>query len=399
MKIRALFPATILLGFSVFSANAIDWYRWRGPDLNGISKEAGWLTTWPKEGPKQLWKASVGIGFSSMSVSDGRVYTMGNEKDIETVFCFDANTGELRWKHSYACPIDPHVYEGGPNATPTVDGKMVYTFSRKGHVFAFDAETGKVVWSKNVHDELGLKIPEWGLSGSVLVEGNLLIVNAGVAGTALDKTSGKVVWTSGRGSAGYSTPVPFDQGSQRAVALFSTTALEAVTVADGKLLWQFPWKTRYGVNAADPVINGNKIFISSGYDEGCALVQAGGNKPAVLWQNKNMRNHFNSSVLIQGNIYGFDDSDLKCLDWSTGSVKWSEPGLGKGSLMAADGKLIVLGEQGTLIVAEASPAGFKPIAHAQVLGGKCWTTPVLSNGKIYCRNARGDLVCVDVSGK
>jgi outer membrane protein assembly factor BamB len=399
MKTRALFSAAILLGLSVFSANAIDWFRWRGPDLDGISKETGWLTTWPKEGPKQLWKASVGIGFSSMSVSDGRIYTMGNEKDIETVFCFDASTGELRWKHSYACPIDPHVYEGGPNATPTVDGKTVYTFSRKGHLFAFDAGTGKVIWSKNVHDELGLKIPEWGLSGSVLVEGNLLIINAGVAGTALDKTTGKVVWTSSKESAGYSTPVPFNQGPQRAVALFSTTELEAVTAADGKLLWKFPWKTKYGVNAADPIINGDKFFISSGYNEGCALVQIRSNKAAVLWQNKNMRNHFNSSVLIQGNIYGFDESDLKCLDWSSGAVKWAEGGLGKGSLMAADGKLIVLGEKGMLVVADASPAGFKPISHAQVLGGKCWTTPVLSNGKIYCRNARGDLVCVDVSGK
>ncbi len=183
------------------------------------------------------------------------------------------------------------------------------------------------------------------------------------------------------------------------MALFSTTELEAVTAADGKLLWKFPWKTKYGVNAADPIINGDKFFISSGYNEGCALVQIRSNKAAVLWQNKNMRNHFNSSVLIQGNIYGFDESDLKCLDWSSGAVKWAEGGLGKGSLMAADGKLIVLGEKGMLVVADASPAGFKPISHAQVLGGKCWTTPVLSNGKIYCRNARGDLVCVDVSGK
>ncbi|MBI3853403.1 MAG: PQQ-like beta-propeller repeat protein [Verrucomicrobia bacterium] len=399
MKTHSLLVLPVLFALSTFAAEALDWYRWRGPDLDGISKESGWQTTWPKEGPKQLWKAAVGIGFSSMSVSNGRVYTMGNEKDTETVFCFDANTGELRWKHSYPCPIDPHVYEGGPNATPTVDGKQVYTFSRKGHLFAFDAETGNVIWSKNVHDELGLKIPEWGLSSSVLVEGDLLIINAGVAGSAVNKTTGKVVWTSGKESAGYSTPVPVNQGSQLAVALFSTTELEAVSVADGKLLWTFPWKTKYGVNAADPIINGDNIFISSGYNEGCALLKVSGNKPSVVWQNKNMRNHFNSSVLIAGNIYGFDEADLKCLDGSNGAVKWTEGGLGKGSLMAADGKLIVLSEKGMLVVAAASPAGFKPISRAQVLGGKCWTTPVLSNGKIYCRNARGDLVCVDVSGK
>ncbi len=392
-----------LTAFSLFVSlaplKALDWYRWRGPDLNGISKETGWQTVWPKEGPKQLWKASLGIGFSSMSVSNGRVYTMGNENDTETVFCFDANTGQLRWKHSYPCPIDPKYYEGGPSATPTVDAKAVYTLSRKGDLFAFDAETGKVAWSKNVHKELGLKIPDWGFSGSVLVEGNLLIINAGGAGTALDKRSDKVAWTSSKDEAGYSTPLPFETGAQHAVALFSASELEAVNVADGKLLWKFPWKTKYGVNAADPIISGNEFFVSSGYDQGCALWRVSNGKPSVVWQNKNMRNHFNSCVLIDGNLYGFDESELKCQDWAGGRIKWTEKSLGKGSLMAAAGKLIVLGEKGMLVVADASPAGFKPISQAQVIGGKCWTTPVLSNGKIYCRNAKGDLVCVDVGGK
>ena len=390
----------VLCVVSFFQTSANDWPRWRGTDFNGISKETGWSTSWPREGPKQLWKANVGTGFSSIAVSNGRAYTLGNVNDTETIYCLEANTGKVLWKHSYACSTDPNLYEGGPNATPTVDRSTVYTFSRKGHVFALDAETGNVVWSKNIHDELGLRIPSWGFSGSPLVDGKLLIINAGPAGTALDKATGKVVWSSGKEPAGYSSPVPFEDGPTRAVLLFSIKALSAVNPEDGQLLWEHPWKTSWGVNAADPVIVGDKIFISSGYNQGCALLQVVGNKVSVLWQNENMRNHFNSSLAVGDNVYGFDESsEFKCLDLQTGSIRWSEQSLGKGSLIGADGKLIVLGEKGQLVVAEPSSEAFKPVARAQVLGGKCWTSPVLANGKIYCRNAKGDVVCVDVSGK
>src|SRR5688572_2957474 len=136
---------------------ADDWPRWRGPDLNGVSRETGWTTSWPKEGPKQLWKAEVGIGFSGVTVAEGRVFTMGNENETDTVFCFDEKSGKLVWKHSYPCPLDPKYYEGGPGASPTVDGARVFTLSKRGHLFCFDAGTGKVVWQKNLLEELGVK--------------------------------------------------------------------------------------------------------------------------------------------------------------------------------------------------------------------------------------------------
>jgi len=395
----ASIAASILCAFAVSPVAANDWPRWRGSEFNGISKETGWSASWPADGPKQLWKATVGIGFSSVAVSDGWLYTLGNQSGTETVYCLDASTGQERWKHSYPCPIDPNLYEGGPNATPTVDGNVLYSFSRKGHLFALDAATGKVLWSKNVHDDLGAKIPEWGFSGSPLVEGQLLVINAGPAGMGFDKSTGKVLWFSGKESAGYSSPVPFAQGSIRAVLLFSTKTLSAVNAETGALLWRHPWPTSYGVNAADPVLSGQRIFISSGYNEGCALLELDDKNVSVLWQNKNMRNHFNSSIALGGCVYGFDESELKCLDLRTGSVRWTERSLGKGSLIAADGKLIILCEKGQLVVANGASDAFKPIARAQVLGGKCWTSPVLANGKIYCRNARGDLVCVEVSGK
>ena len=395
----ACIAASILCAFAASPAAANDWPRWRGSDFNGISKETGWSASWPAEGPKQLWKSTIGIGFSSVAVSNGWLYTLGNQNGTETIYCLDASTGKEQWKHAYQCPVDPNLYEGGPNATPTVDGGAVYSFSRKGHLFALDAGTGKVLWSKNVRDDLGVKIPEWGFSGSPLAEGQVLVINAGPAGMGFDKATGKVLWSSGKESAGYSSPVPFTQGSIRGVLLFSTRALSAVNPETGTILWQHPWPTSYGVNAADPVLIGDRIFISSGYNQGCALLQMSGRSVSVLWQNKNMRNHFNSSIALGDSVYGFDESELKCLDLRSGTVRWAERSLGKGSLIGADGKLILLGEKGQVIFAEATAEAFKPLARAQVLGGKCWTAPVLANGRIYCRNARGDLVCVDVPRK
>jgi outer membrane protein assembly factor BamB len=382
--------------------SAADWPRYRGPNLNGISTESGWSVAWPDTGPKQLWKASVGIGFSSISVADGRAYTMGNQSDQDTVYAFDAATGKLLWKHAYACKLDPNAYEGGPSATPTVDGGRVYTLSKQGDLFCLEAATGKVVWSTNLAKELGARVPRWGFSSSPLVHGDSIFVNVGTRGTALHKNTGKVIWTTGNGAAGYSSLVPFNIGGTQGLAMFAAQSVVAVDPEGGKELWSYPWKTSYDVNAADPIISGDYVFISSGYNHGAALLQIVDGKPRLIWQNKQMRNQHNNSVLIDGALYGVDgdsNSDLKCVDFMTGEVRWAQKGLGKGALMAADGKLIVLGEKGELVIAAADPTAFKPLARWQVLGGKCWTMPVLSHGRIYCRNARGDLVCVDVSGK
>jgi outer membrane protein assembly factor BamB len=386
------------------TARAVDWYRWRGPDLNGISPETGWQTKWPDEGPKRLWKISVGTGFSSITTSQGHVFTAGNQDDTDTIYCLDATTGAVVWKHSYPCVLDPHMYEGGPNATPTVDGDRVYVLSRKGDLLCLESATGKVVWSKNIHTgEPEAEIPTWGFSSSPLVEGDLLILNVGDAGTAFDKKTGKLAWNSGKGASGYSTPVPFGSGKDRLLLVFGAESLAAVQPADGKVIWSFPWKTPYGMNCTDPITSGDEVFFSSDAGQGAARLKLTDGKPAVIWQNKNLRTHINSSILWQGYVYGVDDteqrtSELKCISWETGESKWSEKSFGKGSLMLAGGKLIGLSDKGELLVIDPSPDGFRPLSRAQVLGGKCWTVPVLSNGKIYCRNAKGDLICLDVSG-
>jgi outer membrane protein assembly factor BamB len=210
-----------------------------------------------------------------------------------------------------------------------------------------------------------------------------------------------MVWQNGKNASGYVSAVPFTQDGQQRVAIFGGQALYALDLATGKQAWQYPWKTKYEVNAADPIFNGNRVFISSSYGKGCGLIEFKGGQATKVYENKFMKNHFNSCVLIGGHLYGTTGeagqaSYLVCMEFTTGEVKWQEKSVGLGSLMAADGKLIVLSEKGELIIAQPSPQKFEPLARAQVLSGKCWTTPVLSQGRIYCRNAPGQVVCLDV---
>jgi len=399
--ILVYFAAVLAVGAQ--KAFADDWPQWRGPNLNGISKETNWSTSWPTEGPKQLWKAAVGIGFSSVAVAQGRVFTLGNKDETDTVFAFDAESGKQLWKHSYPCPLDPIYYEGGPGSTPTVDGNNVYTLSKRGHALCFDTATGKVLWQKNLMEELGAQKPRWGFAGSPLIEQDHIILNVGAAGTALEKTTGRVLWRSDTNATGYATPIPYSVDGERDVAIFSSKALVGVRVRDGRQQWRFPWEERWDLNAADPLLIGDRLFVSS-FGRGCALLRLTPSGPSVLWENKNLAHHFNCGVYLNGFIYGIHgntdqpERDLRCIDATTGGLKWKQTGFGLGSLLAADGKLIVLSDRGELAVAPAGPAGFKPVARAQVLGGKCWTVPVLANGRLYCRNAEGTLVCLDVRG-
>jgi outer membrane protein assembly factor BamB len=384
-----------------FASMAEDWPRWRGPEANGISRETGWFKPWPKDGPKQIWKANVGSGFSTLSVASGRVFTTGTVQKKETIVCLDEKTGRTRWQHTYTTSFVPQYYEGGSSGTPIVDADRVFYLGQMGELFCFDAASGRVVWSNNVVSATSTKVPTWGLTGAPFVRGDLLILNVGSAGCAVAKATGNIVWKSA-GEGGYATPVEFD----RHVLIFGTKALACVEAMSGQVRWNFPWETRYDVNAADPIIvSSNRVFISSDYDHGSALLDVTGQLPKAIWENKNMKNPYASSVLLNGFVFGMDayagkpNGTLRCVDANTGELKWSEPSIGNGALTAADGKLIIMSERAELVIAEATPERFKPIARAQVLGGKCWTMPVLANGKIFCRNSRGDVACIDPSGK
>jgi outer membrane protein assembly factor BamB len=384
-------------------SEGVDWYRWRGPDLNGISQETGWFMASPVGlVVHRFWKASVGHGYSSVTISKGRLYTMGTGGGQETVYCLDANTGAVIWKHSYAYRYEPQYYDGGSSSTPTIDGNQVYTLSQSGDLFCFDAVSGKILWSKDIAKELSLEVGTWGFAGSPLVEGEMLVLNAGTQGAAFEKNTGKLLWLTGTNAAGYSSVVPFTMGSKKAFALFAAKALVAVAATDGKELWRFPWKTSYDCNVVDPIIHEGKAFIASAYGSGCALVDFTVQPPKEVWRNKNMNTHFSTCVLLGGYLYGVDGeadkpASFKCLDWQTGAEKWSEKDLGMAAFIVAEGALIILTEKGELVIAQANPAAFKALVRAQVLEGKCWTTPVFSQDKIYCRNAKGDLVSVKLA--
>jgi outer membrane protein assembly factor BamB len=397
---RAFFLWILVIAFSA-PASADDWHRWRGPEANGISRETGWFQPWPKEGPRQLWKVNVGQGFSTVSVAKGRVFTAGATNKDETISCFDEKSGKRLWALRHRTTFVPQFYEGGSSGTPIEDRDRIFFLGQMGELFCLEAASGKIIWSNNIALATKTKIPTWGLTGAPLVIGDLLVLNVGHAGTAVEKATGKIVWNS-LGEGGYATAVPF----QDDVLIFGTKALACVAAKTGSARWRFPWETRYDMNAADPVVvTRERVFISSDYNHGSALLDVKGEQAASVWTNAEMKNPFASSVLLDGFVYGMDayagkpNGTLRCIDVNTGALKWSEPSIGNGALIAADGKLIVMSEKAELVIAEATPTRFKQLSRAQVLGGKCWTMPVLSNGKIFCRNSRGDLVCVDPSGK
>ena len=391
-------------------ARADDWPNWRGPRHDGISRETGWRWDRLKDGSAVLWRKSIGTGFASMAVVGGRVYAFGNtgkegdgkeaeQQDI--LWCLDAATGREIWKHAYLSPLLPKNHEGGPSATPTVEAGKVYTLSKHGQVFCVDAQSGAVVWQKHLGKDYGIEPPNWGLSGSPVIIGDLIVLNAGPYGTALRKEDGGLAWGGQKGPAGYASAVPYEQQGKSCAVILGHRELYGLVAATGQVLWKQPWTTLHDENIPDQIVAGDKLFACSGLGTGAALFRIEPGKLVQLWSHKNLQNWLSSSVLWKGYVYGVDTGKapgVTCLDLRTGDVKWSGPNVGVGSLMLADGKLIVLSDAGKLTVVEAEPAGYKELAAAQILEGKCWTVPVLADGRIYARNAAGDLVCVDAGG-
>ena len=392
--------STLCLLLLATPIGAADWPQWRGPNRDGISPEANWSAQWPAGGPNQLWQADVGTGCAAVAVSRGRLFTLGNTNETDTVVCLDATTGKPLWQYSYACPLEPRMFEGGPAATPTVDGERVYTLSRSGDLYCLATATGKMIWVKHLQTAFAGKMPEWGYAGSPLVLGTAVLLEVGATnGTtmALNKLTGNRLWQSGNDAITYGSLVPFSFNGQSELATFNAFGLVVRAAATGKELARYVWKTPYDGNIATPIVAGDKIFISSGNNKGCALLQFTGTALTELWKSTAMRNHFTNSVLWHEHLYGFDESALTCVSFATGTTQWKQDGLGKGTLMVAGDKLIILSEAGTLVVAAATPAGYKELARAKVLTGRCWVVPVLADGRLYVRNNAGNLLCLDVA--
>ena len=378
-----------------------EWGAFRGPLHNGVSPEKGWPKQWPAEGLKLLWKADIGEGYSGIAISQGRVYAMGNKDATDTVFAFDAASGTQIWKHSYPCPSEKSY--PGPRAQPVADGGRVYVLSRKGHLFCLDAAKGTVIWQQEIRKLAGGRPPSWDFSGSPLVYGNLLILNVNEAGVALDKNSGNIVWKSQPGVPGYATPVPYEVGGTRGVAIFAAKKLVGVNPTDGRVLCSSDWITSYDVNAADPVFSGDKVFIASGYGRGCAALKISASSLDKMWENKAASCHISSPVCMDGYVYAYDGQAggrgaLKCIEMATGKEMWRNEGEG-GSLILSDGMLITLSYRGRLSLVEASPKAYRELASFQAHKGTCWTAPSMAGGRIYIRNKEGEMVCFSLTGK
>ena len=406
MKTFAISIAVICV-FSATKASADDWPNWRGPRFDGISQEI--IPDQLPDSLPVLWKAKVGIGFSSFAVVGDRVLTMGNRNESDSVWCLDAKSGKVLWQHSYDCPLDPLYYEGGPGGTPTVHGNSVYTLSKKGHAFRLDLKTGKVIWSRDLIADHDLKLPEWSFAGSAFIDendGDRVLLNAGRGGIALSVETGKTLWLPDKDTSGYATIVPYPSPEKpKGHLLFSAKSLFLIDSPSGKKHWEFPWKTGRDVNAADPVIvpPGNEIIVSTASGTQCLRPLGNGNVPEIVWEQKDLKWYFNPGVLIGEQVYSLHGTthrptELVCTDAKTGKTIWSEPEFGSGGLIAA-GKHLIVFDLGKLTIFPATPKGFAPILQQTVLEGKCWTAPVIANGQIFCRNADGDVAALRIFEK
>ncbi len=387
---------------TAFNMRRLQWPQWRGPEANGISRETAWRTNWNEQSPRELWRSELGLGYSSFAVVDGRVYTMGHQDRRETVWCLDAETGEKVWSHSYPGALNDNLHTGGPAATPTVHGDRVYTLGKEGQLHCFNRGSGEVVWKHHLPQMLEVPVPEWGFSCSPLVVGEKLIIDAGRT-VALRADNGELVWKTEPFQAGYGSPAAFAGNGEMLLAVLNNDALLILRSNDGSIVAQQPWTSDFVTTATTPIVDGTRIFISTGYNNGCAMYDLDGDRLLQVYRNRNMSNHMNNCVLWEGHLYGFDGNShnarnvrLVCLDAGNGEVKWSQRGLGCGSLMIAGGKLLALSDDGRLVVAKASPESYQPLAEHRVLDTTCWTVPVLCDGRIYCRNDGGQAVCVDV---
>jgi len=404
--------AGLLAAFLVWrSARAADWPQFRGPNHDGVSAEDGGLEKWPDHGPKVLWKANVGQGYSGIAISGGRLFTMGHRKpgaassvaeEVDQVCCLDAATGAEVWKHSYLCPVGSYY---GPFTTPAVDAGLVISLSQFGQLHCFEQSSGKVLWHQNLVDDLHGKKPYYGYACSPLIVGDVAVFEAGgpeASLVALDKHTGRLAWQYGKGEAGYSSAVSCKLDGKSCVVALTPAAAFGVDAVTGQEMWRHSWKAPPQSSATAPLVCGQRVFVSASNEKKTGiLLEVAGGKASVVWQNQNMMNYFNASVLHNGHLYGIHSLDhisknstLRCLDLQTAEVKWEKAGVGLGGLILAGTRLLILSEAGELLVAEATPEAYKELGRAKVLDGSCWNAPVLCEGRIYCRNHRGDIVCL-----
>lgn len=394
-----IWACAMLVSASVYGA---DWPAYRGPELNGISPETPLNKNWAAKTPKELWRVSLGDnGYNAPAIVDGVVYVIDHKGNQDIVRAIDAQGGKDIWTFAYEDsdkPLGSPAY-GFTRPSPAVADGKVYTISGLGKLHCLDAHTGKLVWKRDFAEFQGRR-PTWAYSNSPVVHGGKLIVCPGgpqASLAALDPATGATIWTAGTDGAGYSTPVPATIDGVEQYVFFSATAIGGYASQDGKKLWSHPWKTSYDVNAAAPLILENAVFISSGYNVGCAVLDITPEGVKERWKSKVIQEHFNSGVLYQGMLYSTTDpGDLVCVDPRTGEAKWRQGGFEKGGIVAADGVILALsGKSGELVMVQLQSEAYKELGRIKPLAGQCWTAPVIAEGKVFARDLK-TLVCLDL---
>lgn len=404
---RSLLTA-IGLALGLKAAHAADWPQILGPNRNSVAEGKGLAAQWPKEGPPFLWKRNVGQGFAGPVVSEGRLILFHRVDDNEVVEAMDAATGKLLWKREYPTSYrDDFNFDPGPRAVPSVADGKVFTFGASGMLSCFTLADGKKLWAVDCRHEFGAPKGFFGLACSPLIEAHAVIVDVGAGKDAtliaFDKSSGRVLWKSADDEPSYSSPVAATIGGKRLILACTRSYFIGAEASTGKVTFQLPFRppVNASVTGAAPLVSGDEVFISAGYDLGAQLLKIGEGQPKVIWQGDDqMSLQFTSAALKGGFLYGLHGrhdfpggTELRCVEWKTGKVRWSKAGLSPANLLLAGDQLLVLTESGQLLKAEATPDGYKETGRAQIIGSGVRAYPALANGRFHARD-KSRLICV-----
>jgi outer membrane protein assembly factor BamB len=389
--------------------SGLDWPQWQGPDRSGISKETGLLQQWPPAGPPQLWSITgLGAGYGSMAIKGGHIYVQALNRSGSTVSSLSTADGRIEWTKAIGRG-GSNDRGPGPRGTPTLDGDRLYVLTENGDLACLNAATGASIWQRNILADFGGRQIPWLISESPLVDGANVIVTPGgprAGMVALDKMTGKTVWQSEQLSdeAGYASPVAADVQGVRVIMTLTSDAGVGVRASDGRLMWRHEAVANGTANVATPIFFDNKVFYSSNYGTGAALLgltaQAGDVKAQQIYFTREMQNHHGGLVLVDGYLYGFHQSILTCLEFATGKMMWRDRSVGKGSVLYADNHLYLMSENNVVGLAEATPAAYKEKGRFRTVdqGFPSWAHPVISGGRLYVRD-QGTLAAYDIRAR
>ena len=379
------------------TADRAYWTDFRGPERDGRYLETAILTDWPAEGLTPLWRQPVGGGYASFVITDGRAFTIEQRRDEEVVAAYDATTGRELWTHEWTARFSEPMGGPGPRATPTWRDGRVYALGATGHLWSLDAYTGETYWHRDVLTDSQVENLQWAMAGAPLIVDDLVVVQPGGRNgwsvVAYDRETGEVVWHSLDDVQSYTSPMVVELAGQRQILAVTAERVVGLTVEDGRLLWEHPWKVSTVPNIAQPIVIGDdRLFLSASYGHGATVIELHGSSDGftveTVWRNKRMKNRFSSSVLHDGFVYGLDNSILACVDVDTGELRWKGGRYGYGQLLLAGDHLVVLTERGELVLVRATPDTHDEVARFSAIDGKTWNVPAIADGVLLVRNAR-----------